>query len=681
MQRSAERGRVEGASTRYRADINGLRAVAILLVVLFHTGFDWVPGGFIGVDVFFVISGFLISGQLLAEHERSNGISLTNFWARRARRLLPLSSLVIVVTTLLGMAISSPLGRQQIATDATVAGLFVSNWHFAQQSVAYAEALVADGLFTQFWSLSIEEQFYVILPLLVVGVMAWSRKHRESFVTRLFLMVFVVVAVSFGLSVWLTPTKGEAAYFLTYTRIWELGVGVLLAIVLRWYPRLLPRAANALALAGLAAIVGSAFLFSDSSGYPGYRALLPVAGTVLVVAFANRAQSTSGRLLSVGPLVVIGTWSYGWYLWHWPMLALARMSGRRWFPDRDANVLVLFAIVLSLLLAAITYQLVENPVRYSKFFVSLPKRSLALGVALTIVAALVGPSLLGVVDGGNGTITVAGGDGTPVASMTPVQAREDRRVKCVANQEMSVVPDAWVQSGCILGDPNGSVTIALIGNSHAAHWVPALEIAGRDRGWKIVSLSKAGCPSMSVKVKQNPNCSAWRANVLEVLREFGEIDAIVVSNAQYYSWALTSSDGTSLNQQAALESWSEGSGRTYTDLLAISKQVIRLGDTPAPAFDVPDCLSNNPAAPETCAMDLTPAGLRNRELIAAERSRALPGVSFIDPTALVCPTDPCPVVDTQGRIKFRDNQHMTGTYSASLARGIGDLIASVLRLR
>jgi peptidoglycan/LPS O-acetylase OafA/YrhL len=661
-----------------------LRAVAILLVVLFHTGFGWVPGGFIGVDVFFVISGYLISGQLLAEHAASGGVSLSGFWGRRARRLLPLSSLVIVVTVVLGMLVASPLGRQQIATDATVAGLYVSNWHFAQQAVAYSDALVADGLFTQFWSLSIEEQFYVILPLLFVGVMAWSRRNRELFVKRLFLSVLVLVAVSFTLSVWLTPTKGEAAYFMTWTRLWELGVGVLLAICLRWWPIPLSRFADGLAFVGLVTIVGSAFLFDGSTGYPGWKALVPVLGAVLVVAFAGRSRSWSGRVLSVTPLVVIGTWSYGWYLWHWPMLALARMTGRRWFPGFDADVLVLFAIVLSLLLAAVTYQLVENPVRYSVFFAGLPKRSLALGLGLTCIAALVGPSLLGVVDGGNNSFTVTGTDGTTIRAMTPLEAKEN---KGFAAGDRCFIPEAGTQvpDGCVFGDPNGSITVALIGDSHAGQWLPALDIAGKQRGWNILSFTKARCPTVSIDIfwagTFYTQCDEWRANVLKVLQGVGRLDAVVFSNRSDYLWLVAGDSGKKLDPDRARSAWAEGSVTAFTDLLAISKRVVRLHDIPSPSEDVPDCISKNSGNPMLCSVSLETRGGFDREMIEIEKSVAPPRVSFFDPTPLVCPTDPCPVVSENGVIKFMDNNHLTNAFSASLADEFGALIESVLLKR
>jgi hypothetical protein len=265
--------------------------------------------------------------------------------------------------------------------------------------------------------------------------------------------------------------------------------------------------------------------------------------------------------------------------------------------------------------------------------------------------------------------------------MTPLEAQEDRKAKCIVSPEKTAVPDEWLVDGCVFGDPNGSVTIALLGDSHAAHWYPALDVAGKDRGWKFVGLMMGGCPTISVRVMGNPNCAEWRENVLSALRGYEKIDAIIVSNAQYYASSLLGPDGSALSRDEALASWAKGSVKAYSDLLAISNQVIRLGDIPTPQFDVPDCLSSNLTDPENCALDLDPTLVRNRALIAAERSRALPSIDFIDPSALVCPTDPCPVVDDNGRIKFRDRDHMTGTFSASLAQRIGDLISSVLRVR
>jgi hypothetical protein len=333
-----------------------------------------------------------------------------------------------------------------------------------------------------------------------------------------------------------------------------------------------------------------------------------------------------------------------------------------------------------LLVAAITYQFVENPIRYSSFLVNWPRRSLAMGAVLTITAAMVGPVVLGTVNGGNSRIVVASDNLSTIVPMTPLEAKQDRQGKCVAGPERSDVPDSWLNDGCIFGDRNGAVTMVLVGDSHASHWVPALDVAGRERGWKFVVLTKSGCPAITVK-SSVLNCPQWRENVLEVLPRLGQIDAIIVSNAQHYTSTLLGPDGSALSREEALASWAEGSAKAYSDLLTISNRVIRLGDIPTPAFDVPDCLSSNLATSENCALDLAPTLVRNGQLIAAERPQAPPRVTFIDTSALVCPTDPCPVVDNNGIIKYRDSHHMTGAFSASLAQGIGELISSALRVR
>jgi peptidoglycan/LPS O-acetylase OafA/YrhL len=336
--------RVSSRSASHRPEIDGLRAIAIVLVIVFHSGFGWIAGGFIGVDVFFVISGFLIGGMLLSEHSRSGRLSLREFYGRRARRLLPLSSLVIATTVILGMIVSVPVARQQVSTDAISAALYVSNWTFARQAVAYSDRTVNDGLFTQFWSLSIEEQFYLLLPLIFLAVLWWSRRAPAKYVRRLFGVVVLLVVISFASSIWATGSRGSASYFLTYTRLWELGVGVAVAIWFQKRPVQLTKKTDFIALVGLTLIFWSALTFNESLAYPGWRAAVPVIGTALVLVFSARTESALHRTLALHPFVVIGTWSYGWYLWHWPMIGIAVIASQRWFPSYDTNLLVVTAI-------------------------------------------------------------------------------------------------------------------------------------------------------------------------------------------------------------------------------------------------------------------------------------------------------------------------------------------------
>jgi peptidoglycan/LPS O-acetylase OafA/YrhL len=235
-------------------------------------------------------------------------------------------------------------------------------------------------------TLSIEEQFYLLLPLLFLAVLWWSRRTPAAYVRRLFGVVVVLVVVSFASSIWASNARGAASYFLTYTRLWELGVGVAVAIWIQRRPVQLTKYTDVVALAGLALILGSAVTFNESMAYPGWLAAVPVIGTALVLVFAARTESVVHRTLAVRPFVVIGTWSYGWYLWHWPIIAIAVIAAQRWFPSYNTDLLVVTAIAFSLLLAAITYSLVENPIRYWPKLVTFPTRSLALGVTLTCVA-------------------------------------------------------------------------------------------------------------------------------------------------------------------------------------------------------------------------------------------------------------------------------------------------------
>lgn len=674
-------------SNSYRPDIDGLRALAIVFVIVYHSGFGWINGGFIGVDVFFVISGFLIGGLLLSEHARSGRLSLREFWGRRARRLLPLSSLVITTTVILGMVVSVPIARQQISTDATSAALYVSNWTFARQAVAYSDRTVNDGLFTQFWSLSIEEQFYLLLPLIFVAVLWWSRRKPAQFARRLFGVISVLVIASFASSLWATGSRGAASYFLTYTRLWELGVGVAIAIWLQRRPVRLTQRTDLIALAGLALIIGSAVTFEQSSAYPGWRAAVPVVGTALVLVFAARAESAVHRTLALRPLVVIGTWSYGWYLWHWPMIALAVLAAQRWFPSYDNDLLVVMAIALSLLLAAIGHEFIENPIRYWSALTKFPSRSIALGIALTVAAALIGPVVLTQIGSGNTTIASANG----TTAMTPSQAKADTP-RFDNSQRCHEGPlDTAVETNCVFGDPNGTITIALIGDSHAFHWLPALHQAATNRGWKVVVHAKSSCPAVPIPVttqsasdvgtsnhRPYPECDTWRQSMLAGLGGEGPFDAVIVTDFQNDIKRVLTPSGSKASVDEASSLWAEQSRVLYEQLLEYSRVVIRLRDTPFPTSDVPECLSAHSSDPGICALDVTSQTRLDTRTITLERSAAPAGVVFTDLTDSICPTDPCPVIDEHGVIKFFDRTHMTQTYSFSLADDFAAMVESVL---
>ncbi len=358
----------------YRPDIEGLRAVAVTFVVLFHIGFPGLAGGFIGVDVFFVISGFVITGLLLRERTRTGRTSLVDFYGRRVRRILPAATLVILSATAAGYAlVGSGFGRQT-ANDGRWAAAFLVNVHFATPGPHPFSALGT------FWSLSVEEQFYLVFPAFVIVVA--GVRLGPGFRTRLSIGLAMVVVASYALCVVRTPSHPVWAYLLPFTRVWEFACGALIAAVPIPWARIPRHAAAVATWIGLAVIFGTELILKTTTGWPGWRAVVPVLGTGLLIAGGSTA-SPSGAVSVLGrsPFRWLGKRSYSLYLWHWPVLLIAAemgVSGGLWTLRVP---LVAFALVLSM----VTYRVVENPIRRSRL---AGARSVGLGVALT--AATIG---------------------------------------------------------------------------------------------------------------------------------------------------------------------------------------------------------------------------------------------------------------------------------------------------
>jgi peptidoglycan/LPS O-acetylase OafA/YrhL len=366
----------------FRPDVEGLRAIAVLMVLINHTGSGLLPGGYVGVDVFFVLSGFLITGLLLQADERGS-ISLTAFYARRVRRILPASSLVLVATVIGSFYFLSGSRALHVADDAQWSSLFASNFNFIQQSTDYLNAQAPPSPLQHFWSLAVEEQFYAVWPLSILVLATVAR--RVPLRTKLAVLLAAVIASSLSWSVIQTAQNGAEAYFSPLTRAWELAAGALLAVGSRVLLRLPRGVGVALSLAGVAMIVASGLVFDDATPFPGYAVALPVLGTALAVAGGTCAPGGGAEvLLRLAPVQWLGKLSYSLYLWHWPVLAIAR--------EHMATGLglgrTLLLCLLSLALAAVTFWAVERPVRNSTW---LKRRSPLLSIVLGV--CLVGASL------------------------------------------------------------------------------------------------------------------------------------------------------------------------------------------------------------------------------------------------------------------------------------------------
>ncbi len=346
---------------RFRPDIQGLRAIAILLVVLYHAHVPGIRGGYVGVDVFFVISGYLITSQLVREVAKSGRLSLTRFYLKRVRRLLPSAVIVIVGTLGVAWAFAPPLLSKSLSVDGIFAALYTLNYRLAVEGINYQNAGAAPSAFQHFWSLGVEEQFYLFWPLLIVFAVMLTRRWWQDLLP---VFLLAVIVVSLYISQYLLAADAPMSYFSVESRAWEFGVGAIVALAAEMLARMRPNIRLWISLSGLAAIIFSGFFYTDATQFPGIHALVPVLGTALVISAGCGTRIRSEAILDNRVMQWLGTVSYPWYLWHWPILILAPYI---WPQVTFTWIVNLGLMVFALLLAAATYYVLELPVRKFAF--------------------------------------------------------------------------------------------------------------------------------------------------------------------------------------------------------------------------------------------------------------------------------------------------------------------------
>jgi len=715
VQQPHRRRRFGGASRvrEFRGDIEGLRAVAVLAVVAFHAGLPGVRGGFVGVDVFFVLSGFLITGLLLDELAETGRVSLTEFYARRIRRLLPLATLVLAATAAATYALVPPIDRGGVGGDIVAAALWVANWRFAAESTQYMADTDKSPLL-HYWSLSVEEQFYVVWPLLIllvagggIAVRAWPVAAR-----RVGLVLTLLAGGSLALSVATTAESGPFAYFGLHTRAWELAAGGLLALARPSLSQLTRRAARGGTLLGALLVTASVVFLDESTPFPGAVALVPVAGAVLLVAGGARIPDEGvPQLLAHRVPRYIGRISYAWYLWHWPCLVLANA---RWPQAADTAVdgatvgasrapwaVLLAAVGVSFVLAVASHYVVEQPLRSWAFLRRSRRRSLRFGIGLVATSVLAAAALVsatfvadrqqqdlaGASSEVSSAVEAASSEATPTVarvSMTPQEARDDTPGALngchVAYQPTTALPT----SECRLGPARGRHTVALIGDSHAMQWAPALAELANRQGWTVYVYGKSACTVSDVPVwssglkREYTECARWRSAVLERLRSLDHLDAVVVGRWMDYRGLALDGKGRRIAPDEVSATWRAGFARTVQALAPVTSRVLVIRDTPRPGQDVPTCLSREAAA-SACAFGKDIGTGLDAGLAAAEKAAAPATVGFVDLTSSLCPAEKCPVVAPTGHIMFRDGHHLTKSYSQTLAQPLGKAIEAALK--
>lgn len=636
----------------FRADIEGLRAVAILLVVCAHAKVPWLAGGFIGVDVFFVLSGYLITGLLVREFDATGRMDLAAFYARRLQRLLPALLLLVVCTAIAAMVLLAPFEQMPQTRAAGAAAVWTSNFHFALSKLDYFGPAADTNLFLHTWSLGVEEQFYLLWPalmLFLLGAWRWQGGGRDFKRLRRGMVATVVVCLL--LSILLTYASPQLGFYTVISRGWQFALGALVFLHFDRNTTSTPRRRFGTMMAGwlgLAGIIAAALYVGHGTPYPGFWALVPSLGTaaVLYAGGTTPASAEASRLLATRSLQAMGRVSYAWYLWHWPTLLLGATLVD---PGKPSHLIAL--VFLSLLLAVASYHLVESPLRRSRTLRSRPRAVLVGGVVLMVVALA----------GSLGWMQLAG---------RWAQAPEQIRF----HQVRSNVPviygmgcDEWFHTArvraCWFGPNDAPHTAVLMGDSIAGQWFPAVSVHFDRPGWRLLVLTKSACPMVDHPIfyprigREYTECEQWRNGAIEYLRSI-QPDIVLFSSVPTYAYN-------------ALE-WTEGTARVLDKLGGTGARIGILLPTPVLPFDGPACLARlhwRDRLLDTTGSCVVPANVRNPKEVRtalSEAAKGRRGVEVLDMATAVCPGGQC-AAERDGMVVYRDSQHLTAGYVTTLA--------------
>ena len=595
--------------------IQGLRALAALLVTIFHARL--LPGGFIGVDIFYVISGYLITGLILREIENTGSLDLNSFYQRRIKRLLPTSVFVLFVTAIVGMFVLPAITREALGRDLFAAATYVSNYLFAWWENDYQNLDATPSPFIHYWSLAVEEQFYLIWPIFIVFLSRYGKR-------AIFYGIAISSSLSLLLSIYQTQTSPIWAFYSLPTRAWELGFGALLLFIPDsfWKNRFIP-------WLGAIGIAIASFTFNESTAFPGINALLPVAATVALIGSISIWPRFFNDLSNNRISQWLGAISYPLYLWHWPALVLPSSALGRPLRIRER----IFCIALTILLAHFTSKYIEQPIRHKKI---AGKKIYLFFFGTTVISLVAG---LIISSASSSTISVAGTQykfDLAKVVQRPIVYDDG----CHVNYGES-------ESGeCLYGDRNSDSTIVLFGDSHAAQWFPTLEKLARERDFKLISLTKSACPAVVLPrndkgAYKNSDCNQWRENSINRIKKLRP-QAVITSSFQYFTPASGYSDRDKW--------WSDGQRELLSLLRGASEHLIYISDTPHPTRDIPSCLASRDY--ESCNSTLKSA------------VQIIDGFEKIDPTPWLC-TDLCPAIQN-GYVVYRDASHISIDAALSL---------------
>jgi peptidoglycan/LPS O-acetylase OafA/YrhL len=679
----------------FRPEIQALRAIAVLSVVFFHLFPSRLTGGYVGVDVFFVISGFLITSHLMRDIGRPDRPPMIAFWVRRVRRLLPAAFLVLAVTWV-GVVLIAPVTLwRQFLTEIAASAVYVENWVLAVNSVDYFAAENSASPVQHYWSLSVEEQFYLVWPLLLLLLVVSARRITTSSERRMAIVaggVVLVLAASLAYSA--AVANEPFGYFSTFTHAWEFAAGGLLALVGAPLSVWLGRHATVGSIAawlGYGLILAAVLTYTGETPFPGVAAIIPVAGVILVMAAGSRpGRLGPDRLAALRPVQWVGDVSYSMYLWHWPPIVLIPLltGAPLTLPQKLGILAATFG------LAWLTKRFVEDRFRGGSVSTrrarAVPLAALAISTTVVVGAAAVPIVVLDRNEANAREAVVAlessecfgasaslipgcEADHTVNPEIGPAFAKEDTPIAWAG----AAYDDCPVVAGvrqCEFGDPDSDTTVALVGDSHVRHYLPAMvEIAER-RGWRLLLIWEAGCRPVPpvydsvVKTEQTPACIDWKNTIGPAIAADPAVDLVLTSAATRRLVDLMP-DPTTQQKIAA------GFRLLWQEWADAGKSVIVMPDMAVADFDIPDCIAQAPSPEDPCALP------RDVALPADPLDAALVdppvGVTPLDLTNALCDERTCHFV-VGGAVTHYDSHHLSSTFARSLEPWIEDALESAL---
>ena len=637
-----------GSTRQNRGDIQALRAVAMLMVVLFHLWPGRITGGFAGVDVFFVISGFLISGSLFGELAANGKIKIAMFWAKRVRRLLPAALLVIFVTIIASLVFVPPFTRIAFFDEAIASIFYFENWQLAASAADYFSS-ASPGPFQHFWSLAVEEQFYVVWPLLLALLtLLVGKKFNRAVIA---VVIGLITAGSFAYSLWLSYEQPALAYFSTFVRVWEFGLGALIAIFASKIR--LPKLALApLSLGGMAIIAISALTLNEAAVFPGWAALAPTLGTAMViVAGLQSLPSWLEKTYAFGPIGFTGDISYSMYLWHWPLIVLLPFA----LGKRLSGLEMVAILAATYLLAYLSKRFVEDRFRSLPALTSKKPRftfiSLATASALLLVLTSQGSLSTAREIEQQTSPDVAGRLSLPTLD----QAKND-----TADEDNACMtePESAVVQFCKFGKSPSNYRVFLVGDSHVAMHLGAWIALAEQRGFEVTLAYKASCSfnlSVRSETERGQSCAEWNKNLQAQLAKAKPFNLVVT---QYHTGVTVTEVQRANHDELAIQGFKDA----WQPLIARGAEVVAVRDGVFMNKEMRACWLEAVYDATACEMPRSEAFVPDLSQLATANNLSAANIDFSD---FYCTPEVCPS-QIDGIYAFRDAHHISLALSTSM---------------